>query len=311
MGTHKEGELDVVLVAGGVFSGTWYFKAIKVVMTMLYIIASYMIGRMVAMKAEKLHINRLTFSQDKPSLKCPFLAFSIYVSLPFQKMTNPKVLVLHRFTDPDDLNLVVTSQNVSFRASGSEAPTVVDCNGLGRFINVTNPDTMERTVLTLGIHAITFENCLSPGTTDGGVVLTWGIVSTTVTDCRFTSNSAMNGGVFAILYQNNPQPIRRPQLLISGDNGFSNNRATINGGAIYARYAQVTVTGTHFENNTAQSGGGIYWLSPFMLTVKNSAFRSNSALTTGPDGGNAIYATSSGSAEIDDVTFSNNRGQCT
>lgn len=207
--------------------------------------------------------------------------------------------------------MAVSSQNVSFRGSGSGAPVVVDCKGRGRFINVTNFDRSEQSVLTLGLHAITFENCVAPGTSDGGAVYTWGIVSTTVTDCRFTSNSAMRGGAIAIIYVNNPQPLRQPTLLVSGDNGFNQNRATQDGGAIYARYATVSVSGSHFENNTAESGGGIWWLSPFQLTIKNSAFRYNTLTTNGPDGGNAVYATSSGSVTVDDVTFKNNRGSCT
>ena len=210
--------------------------------------------------------------------------------------------------DPEDIGLHVTAQNVSFRASNQQAPTVIDCEGRNRFINVTNHDLSEHTVLTLGLHAITFENCVAPGIGDGGAVVTSGIVFTTVTDCHFSGNAAMHGGAIAVLHRNNPNPIRVPVLTVGGDNGFTSNRAIRHGGAIHAHYGKIFVSGTHFENNTAGTGGAICSLTPYELTAKSSTFRNNSASNNGADGGNAIYAAGVGYVSIEDVTFTGNRG---
>lgn len=219
-------------------------------------------------------------------------------------------MLFYRFdTDPDDLNIDVTSQNVTFRASSASLPTIVDCKGNGRFLNVTNPDYSQTTTLVVGVHTITFENCRAPNSGDGGAIFAYGIVSLTVTDCRFTYNTAKNGGAIAMRWKSLSRVYLKPKLSVSGDSGgFSSNVATSSGGAIFADYADVSIVGTHLDSNNATRGGAVYWLSSHTLIIKNSAFRYNQLIGTNTDGGTAVYATSSGKVTVEDVTFDSNRG---
>jgi predicted outer membrane repeat protein len=216
-------------------------------------------------------------------------------------------------TDNDDLNLYVTSQNISFRPSDGANPTVIDCGGHGRFITVVNQDLTEQTVLEVGFHALTFQNCIAPALEEGGAVKTVGVVNVFVTDCNFNNNRATFGGAISVSHRNNRSPKKMPTLHLSGFNILFNNSATQRGGAIHSNYSNIEIVGTRFESNTAAIGGAINWLSSFKMKISSSSFKSNTATGNGVDGGSALFATSASTITINDVTFDSNvaRGQGT
>jgi len=173
-------------------------------------------------------------------------------------------------------------------------------------MQIFNSDMSERSVLQVGLHALTFSNCVAPVGEDGGVLQSFGIVTVIITDCNFNNNRATRGGALSVTYRNNPSPRRSPILMMSGDNIFFNNSASRLGGAIYSNYSVINITGTVFQSNAARVGGGVYWLSNFRMGIAHSSFKSNTAIGGGADGGSAIYSTSASSITIDDVTFESN-----
>lgn len=90
----------------------------------------------------------------------------------------------------------------------------------------------------------------------GGAIVTAG--AATITDSRFTGNSAPLGGAIGTMSEG-PESAATPSLTISGST-FSENTAAWAGGAIFSEYAEsVTVTDSDFKDNASgEVGGAIY-----------------------------------------------------
>ncbi len=110
--------------------------------------------------------------------------------------------------------------------------------------------------------------------------------STTITNSTLTDNSAgegNRGGAVYFFNHINYAPVEDSVAIIS-NSAFQNNSASTYGGAIYAKYADLTVIGSNFSdnrtsNNTPSYGGAISTVGT-ILAVENSTFRDNSTLST-------------------------------
>jgi predicted outer membrane repeat protein/parallel beta-helix repeat protein len=130
--------------------------------------------------------------------------------------------------------------------------------------------------------------------TTGGAVCITGTSDVEVSGCYFSGNSALNYGG-ALTIRGDASNIR----IINST--FVNNRAP-SGGAIYNQLASGTIiSGCTFENNKAtDNGGAIYAVSP--LNIVGSTFKTN----TVTNNGGAIYISGSGRSTISGSKFTNN-----
>ncbi len=119
---------------------------------------------------------------------------------------------------------------------------------------------------------------------NGGAVYAGGDY-TNITQTSFTNNSAANGGA---IYNSKMTSgfTSLGNLNISEDAVFSNNSATVYGGAIYNNSTAV-IDETNFINNSSNKfGGAIYNSGIGTASISNGVFMNNSSIT---DSGGAIY----------------------
>lgn len=132
--------------------------------------------------------------------------------------------------------------------------------------------------------------------TSGGTLVLDSSESALVDNCSFESNSAYKGGaiqikVFEYGYRSN--------VTLSNCN-FTRNRASYEGGAVYAKYGLTKISNCNFEDNYCDNGGAIY--AKFAsITISDSNFNRNSAQT-----GGALFLKTD-STHVDTSVFSNNK----
>ena len=114
--------------------------------------------------------------------------------------------------------------------------------------------------------------------TNGGAIFISGTPAMEVTNCFFRNNKAYNGGAI--------YGYQVPKLT---NTTFNSNRATNDGGAIYAEeYSSVSAYNCSFEQNRADMQGGAIYMQKAIVDFQNSTFNSNRARH-----GGAIYAVTS------------------
>jgi predicted outer membrane repeat protein len=140
----------------------------------------------------------------------------------------------------------------------------------------------------------------------GGVIYATGNTGNiTLTNTPFTNNSGTGyGGAINI---NNTASTDFTTLAISGVSSiFDNNDTTADyGGAIYAQYANVSLTNGEIKySDCNQYGAGIYMsgTSSHTLTVDGASLTYNGVTA----GGSAIYVSTSGPVTINNATIENN-----
>ena len=119
-------------------------------------------------------------------------------------------------------------------------------------------------------------------TKDGGIVILDSSKSALVKNCRFEKNSAkFGGGIEIYVYNENDYS----NASIVGCT-FYKNTVSGTGGAIYAKYGKVNVSGSTFDGNKANGGygGAIFITNKTVLTIDGSTFKNNQA-----NYGGAIY----------------------
>ena len=112
----------------------------------------------------------------------------------------------------------------------------------------------------------------------GGAIFVWNDLSGTISNSEFSDNKATNGRGGAIFVQEDLSKTGT----ISGSI-FSNNTATINGGAIYVNQDLIgTISNSIFSGNTASYGGGaIYVRRDLSGTTSDSTFSGNKVTSYG------------------------------
>ena len=176
-------------------------------------------------------------------------------------------------------------------------------------------------MVTLSIYSSTFIN--NSATDDGGVIYVRQANSVTIDDTIFIGNSAHQGGVATVtaMFQNITTTLTNCTLshntadfggviaaLASGivaiDHSiFNYNRGFSQGGVVYAfQSGRIFIDNSSFVSNTAGTGGVVAAFRNIFVRVVVSDFLSNSA---GNDGG-TIYAFSDSAVTIDDCIFSDN-----
>ncbi|WP_296884023.1 hypothetical protein [uncultured Methanobrevibacter sp.] len=174
-----------------------------------------------------------------------------------------------------------------------------------------------------GYNGYLSNNCIffnNSADENGGAI---GIESSTITikdNCRFTDNSAVNGGaikwdgdgfVSDSVFENNNATEKGGAIHFGSsgsvsDSKFISNNAT-DGGAIYIEYA-ADVSGSDFTDNTATNIGGAIVIADDRSKLTYSNFTSNSAknggaIFSGVDYGGTIY----GNATITYANFKDNK----
>ena len=123
------------------------------------------------------------------------------------------------------------------------------------------------------IENSTFKNNIASNM--GGAIFAYiGKSILTFKDCEFIGNNATYGGALYISSQ-------APNTIVFNCN-FTNNTATINGGAIYIDANNITVSGCNFKYNKAINGSAIFIVNDkFGFELKNSNFNDNNATEHG------------------------------
>jgi predicted outer membrane repeat protein len=176
-------------------------------------------------------------------------------------------------------------------------------------------------MVVLSIYNSTFIN--NSATDDGGVIYVRQAISVTIDDSTFIGNSAHQGGVATVtaMFQNITTTLTNCTLssntadfggviatLASGmiviDHSiFNYNRGYSQGGVVYAfQSGRIFIEDSTFASNTAGTGGVVAVFRNIFVQAITSTFISNNASN---DGG-AIYAFSACSVTIDYCTFGDN-----
>ena len=152
-------------------------------------------------------------------------------------------------------------ENCSFvnNTSQSSGAIYLDELGIGEFYNTTFRDNKV--------------------TGSGGTLVLDACISAVVDNCSFINNDAVKGGaiqikVFEYDYRSN--------VVIRNCN-FSGNRASEQGGAVYAKYGLTKIINSSFSDNYCTKGGAIY-AKYASLEITGSRFSENSA-----DYGGALF----------------------
>jgi len=130
----------------------------------------------------------------------------------------------------------------------------------------------------------------------GGAVCLRGGSMLTARETRFLKNLALYGGALTA---------DQSSMLIE-DCWFAKNEAGVNGGAIFASNATVTVRRSRFLTNHSLGGGAIDTRISTNLLAEKCLFHSNAAARNGGEGPGGALALQSGSQEILHCTFVNN-----
>ncbi len=151
-------------------------------------------------------------------------------------------------------------------------------NGNGATLHrSTRADTPAFTILTIAAEAEVALNRLS-FTNGSGAIMVKYIARLTVTGGVFRGNTAANGGAIGTT----AFPRTEATTVNVAGASFIGNRATGDGGAIYANTAGVGgFTDCTFQGNTAAGAGGAILAYTNGIFIGDSTFRGNSAVTGG------------------------------
>ena len=116
--------------------------------------------------------------------------------------------------------------------------------------------------------SISNSNFTSNSATYGGVMYTSGDSSFSISNSNFTSNSATWGGVM--------YTVGDSSFSISNSN-FTSNSATSGGVMVTSRNSSFTISNSNFTSNSATSGGVMITFGDSSFSISNSNFTSNSA----------------------------------
>lgn len=167
----------------------------------------------------------------------------------------------------------------------------------------------------LSITGSTFsnnKNTLNNGA-GGGAVSLWSDgnaetgLSHSISSTTFTNNSSDLGGAVAIMKQGS---FNTPGKTTFTDVIFTGNTAKQQGGAIFAKAENITISNSTFEENKAFEGGSIYLKEKSHLTITGGRFTNNQALGENSSGG-AIYVAGGSTLNVDSVTFTENKAGTT
>ena len=197
-------------------------------------------------------------------------------------MDNPLVdhiIADNSFTFNFDLN-VSSGRNVNIDVEKSS--TVIDGNGYSGFSLINS---------SFSITGSTYSVLTAFGSASSGSVVNLTNSSATFKTLNFSTNSALNGGVF---YSSNSK-------FMIFDSSFTANVSSGNGGALYFDYYSTsTLEGITAASNTATDFGGFIYAQQSTFSVTNSSFTFNNA-----DYGGAVSVSTS-EFTLDSLWFSSN-----
>ncbi|MEE9295673.1 MAG: right-handed parallel beta-helix repeat-containing protein [Phycisphaerae bacterium] len=188
---------------------------------------------------------------------------------------------------------------ITLRSSGGAAVTIIDGTGLNdsvvKCISGEGSDTvLDGFTITNGTGGVD-SFCTGVGNFSGGGMLN-DASSPTVTNCTFTANMAVGGGM-ANCDGSNPT--------VTNCAFIGNSDFFFGGGGMLNSASSPIVTNCRFSENATCNGGGMFNWNNSSPTVTNCAFIGN---TTFCIGGGGIWDNDGGSA-ITNCTFSGNVGE--
>ena len=154
--------------------------------------------------------------------------------------------------------------------SRQESVTFRDCKFSDNVAREGGAISVDYRVATLSTHNCEFNNNFA--TDYGGAISSRVKGTTAVTYSKFNNNSARYGGAIATGYEKGITTGRFEMH----DSDFTNNKASVNGGALHLETTNSVVDTSRFTDNTAYMGGAIYWDGNGGL-IDNSNFESNTA----------------------------------
>ena len=254
------------------------------------------------------HASTIHVPADHPTLKAAIAA----------AISGDEIVVANgTYTGPDNRGLDFGGKNLFLHSADGSDACIIDCELADRaFIfqsGETNAAIVEGVtikngkplsgnggaVLVNGVASLTrptLRHCASASCTapNGGAIAINGISGPVITDCHFSANVAVPGGVngFGGAISLNGAMVT---AAITGCT-FDSNTAG-GGGAIHKQgLSQPTIDRCTFTTNTTTgNGGAILLTSASLSTVSNCAFYGN---TTAATGGGAIFTQSSGSNNV-------------
>lgn len=145
-----------------------------------------------------------------------------------------------------------------------------------RYCNFTNNVAQEGGAICIEDRAngLSVTNCIfndNQATLKGGAIYSSVRSTASVSYSEFNGNSANYGG--AIWTSSDDTSYQNGKLVLQNSE-FSNNKATVEGGALYLKTSNNEITSVLFKNNNASAGGAIYWNGNAGI-IENSNFESN------------------------------------
>lgn len=172
--------------------------------------------------------------------------------------------------------------------------TFSNCYGNGGSAIYLSDDALVATIIDC-----TFIN--NTATSDGGAISSYGSSNLKLINCYFENNTALNSGgavgirnngvnteIINCIFFNNTATYGGALYIVGSttirDSKFINNRASRNGGAIFASGTSLlTVLSSNFTNNTAtNSGGAIY--STTRINIRDNCVFNNNRVNNGNGG---------------------------
>ncbi len=147
-----------------------------------------------------------------------------------------------------------------------------NCNFTGNFAREGGVMCSDYRTFVLSTFACNFDN--NSASTNGGVIFSAAKSTTTVSNSYFNNNSAQLGGAILTMYE---KGVTTGTFMVQ-ESEFTNNKASIDGGALYIGTSNYQIESTTFRNNTASMGGAIYCGGNNGF-VNKCTFESNNAVT--------------------------------
>lgn len=147
-----------------------------------------------------------------------------------------------------------------------------NCNFTGNFAREGGVMCSDYRTFVLSTFACNFDN--NSASRNGGVIFSAAKSTTTVSNSYFNNNSAQLGGAILTMYE---KGVTTGTFMVQ-ESEFTNNKASIDGGALYIENSNYQIESTTFRNNTASMGGAIYCGGNNGF-VNKCTFESNNAVT--------------------------------
>lgn len=165
-------------------------------------------------------------------------------------------------------SLFLTTQDADYIAQ-----TIIDGSNSGRVFYIVGTNEF------ITLSGFTVQNGYTSGNTFGGGIYIQAAINLTLTDLIVKSNIATQGGGVGFLWYTSARILN---TIFSNNQGVDDPINYVNGegGAVYARSANLTFVDCHFENNTASLGGAISEVEG-NHTFLQCSFRGNSAIYLG------------------------------